>query len=146
MSVRIVFLELDGVLTNLTFYRKNPGADQTTLDPKNLASMNELLAWTQAKVVISSEWRFKLNLLDLRRKLTDQGLDGDIISRTPELPGRERWEEIRAWLDFTKYPIDRFVILDDRDMGPLESNLVRVLFSTGLGHEEVKRAARILLA
>jgi hypothetical protein len=144
--VRVVFLDVDGVLTNLPFLRDRPACDVHALDPKNVAALNELTTWTGAKIVISSTWRVKHNLPNLRKMLLSQGIQGDIVGRTPEIPGADRGAEIQTWLDTTKYPIDRFVILDDdSDMGPLKPYLIRTTFSCGLTSDDVRRAARLLL-
>ncbi len=142
----MIFLDVDGVLTNLPFLTRRPPFHIRDVDPKNVAALNELVAWTGAKLVISSSWRVQHTLPDLRKILLDQGVEADIVGRTPEMPDANRGDEIQCWLEATRYPIESFVILDDdSDMGSLKPYLIRTSFSNGLTSEDVRRAARILL-
>lgn len=143
--MRVAFLDLEGVLSNLNHCRtKAMDLDPISLDPKNIAALNELVAWTKAKLVINSPLRYRFSMTELRRILRGQGVDADILDYTPELLGHERYVEIQTWLDLTTYPIEGFVIFEDHEMGPLNDHLVRTGFSTGLTHEDVEKAVRIL--
>lgn len=149
MGIRVVFLDLDGVLNNHGYLlaHSKDGWDPNGLDPKNIKQLNELLNWTGAKVVISSTWRLFHTLPHIETLLTAEGFEGEVIGKTPDLRGRPRGEEIQAWLETTDVDVERFVILDDdSDMGALMPHLVRTSFSVGLTAAEVDAAAKVLLA
>lgn len=81
-----------------------------------------------------------------RRRYADQGLFGDIIDRTPELAGHERWVEILTWLDMVDHHVDSFVIIDDTEMGPLQPKTVLTRLDTGFCLDDVQPAlARFLV-
>ena len=151
-GLRIVFLDVDGVLNCLaTFREKRPGG--VALDVNKVALVGALCRRTGAKVVISSSWRHGRGSMGrLREWLHERGLPRHyVIGRTPNRAGLVgkvwrapcRGDEIAAWCE--AHPVDAFVILDDdADMGALSAHLVRTTFDTGLTPEHCERAAKML--
>ena len=70
-----------------------------------------------------------------------------VLGVTPLIPyKRGRGQEIQAWLDGARAPLDGMVILDDEpDMLHLLPWLVQSSFETGLTDAHVAAAQRILL-
>lgn len=135
--MNIVFLDIDGVLNR-------PTARTTALDRRCVAALNTILAASGARVVVSSDWRKHYTLARIAATLAESGFRGDIIARTPVLPGAQRGEEIRTWLHVSSTP-EAFVILDDRDdMSDLGRHLVRTDANCGLTDADATRALRIL--
>lgn len=147
--MKIVFLDFDGVLNSRPFliksrsrmsksgWREDPTDD---IDPQAVGVLNDIIARSGAKVVISSSWRLFYGHDDLRRFLKERGLQGEpIIGQTPErFKMSDRWSErgheIQQWLDDNKeLGVESFVILDDNsDMAHLMDKLVKTDFDEGL--------------
>ena len=77
---------------------------------KSVKNINQVIGYTRAKIVITSTWRNKLSLNDLRRLFRKQGIRGDIIDVTDNLTNRG--EEIQDWID--AYNVTNFVVIDDQ--------------------------------
>ncbi len=159
MGIKIVFLDIDGVLNNdpdLWALRERQlnglkREDRDDIFAKHVQLLNDLIDRSGAKVVLSSTWRMIFTLADMRGMLNHHGFKGDLIDKTPhhaEGPkGRcERGDEIAWWLNFyDRETVDSFVILDDNsDMGDLHSNFVQTDAMLGLTQEDVERALAIL--
>lgn len=140
--MRVVFLDIDGVLNSLDWYQRRVGraGPDDEIDPAAVARVQRLCEETSARIVVSSTWRLLHKLPKLRNILAQHGLLAPIIGVTPCLPGsRIRGDEIQLWLDryidsgpLSRGPIDGMVILDDdSDMGHLAPWLVRTPFETG---------------
>lgn len=177
--MRVILLDIDGVLNSEQYARKmearhyqlghtepaSPKRETTCdcfllfkhVDREAVARLNRIIAGTSAKIVISSTWRKKFDLSELRTIFADHGLVGEIIDATPnaykdpELQGVFahvtrifRGHEIDFWLQ--KHPeVDRFVILDDdSDMAMHKNRLVQTDCAEGLLDEHVDLAIRML--
>jgi len=121
MQLPIIFLDVDGVLNNQIMYKGigeviQVGCDQ--LDRRCVDMMNNLVACTGAKIVLSSVWRKFDSVEDL---LYNAGLRVDIIGKTPSLgKGTVRGNEIQEWIKDNKdivgaeyWNFFNYVILDD---------------------------------
>ncbi len=158
--MKIVFLDVDGVLNSERFFtRTQPrrwGLDH--LDPVAVERAQRIVAATGARVVISSTWRLVYPLDELREMLAAKGLRAPVLDRTPEragvlADGLVRASEIASWLDANAAraqrgeadAVERFVILDDLDgFGSLDRFLVRTRFEEGLEEAHVGRAVSLL--
>lgn len=151
--MRIIFLDINGVLNSTAFYRKRGlrrgGRIASLIDPDTITRLNRLLDATGAQIVLTSTWRRG----DLFEKVKDvfrvHGVHGEIIDVTPdmfhvkELAGRRRGAEIQAWLDVHEATCV-YVILDDgNDMGPLITRLVQTDHAVGLQEKDVQRAIQL---
>ncbi|MFO0548635.1 MAG: HAD domain-containing protein [Polyangiaceae bacterium] len=143
--MRVIFLDFDGVLNSDAFFeRLGPVSDwDSRLDPDAVARLNRLVAATQAKIVVSSTWRYDKSVPALARILADFGFVGEVIGATPVISG-PRGREIQAWLDDDQ-SWRSYVILDDRDdMGSLKKRLVQTQEAHGLLDEHLEQATRWL--
>lgn len=139
--MNLLFLDIDGVLNSIEF--------SGDIDPKAITRLNQIVAATDAKIVISSYWRICLGYEQTCRRLIKAGLEAEIVGETSALDGsgENRAIEIQDFLD--NNPAERFVILDDCSLypthiGPLNEHLVRTDFFTGLTDEDVLSAVCIL--
>jgi hypothetical protein len=144
----VIFLDLDGVL--LTW----PGLEWSG---ECIAAFNWLRAMNGTEVVVCSAWRHAWEIGALREEFVRQGIEGGILDYTPLLykslndkdsgcglvVQQPRWKEIEAWL--AEHQVERWVWIDDSDMGPLEGNGVRTECERGLTMEEAAKASAILL-
>jgi hypothetical protein len=142
MSLRVIFLDIDGVLVNQRSLAHASGM-RAKADAGCVAVLNHIVARTNASIVVSSTWRMG-GLHFVKKTLRLWGVSGRVIDRTPQLRSVERGEEIAAWLsDVTD--IESFVILDDDDdMLHLSGNLVQTEFAKGLTVQDAERAIAIL--
>jgi hypothetical protein len=139
--VKILFLDIDGVLNHHDWWRRRgelpDGSSEFDrrlhdLDPVAVGYLNEIVAATKVKVVISSTWRQHSSLSDLRGLLKKAGFIGDLIDKTPRIPA-PRGREIQLWLDEALRDVESFVILDDDDdMEHLSYRLVKTSMFHGL--------------
>jgi hypothetical protein len=118
MSQRVVFLDFDGVLNGERFLQAcsrdaklSLAAGSMGIDAKAIALLNQLVARTDAQLVVSSSWRRQRSLIRLREELCERGLQGHVLDVTPLSGGLGRGGEIRAWLD--ENAVAGFVVLDD---------------------------------
>jgi len=165
--MHVVFLDMDGVLNNANFMGSirdpahiapDPNTDYWWLrmiDPEAVERLNQIVEATEAKVVISSSWRYHNTPEDMQRYLNARGFRGEVIGRTcaahmlPEgirgLDGT-RGHEIHWWLVKNRdLMVDGFVILDDMSAGAfahMATYLVQTSWATGLLDKHVPAAIK----
>lgn len=139
--MKIIFLDVDGVL--------NHGKLAIKVEDEKVELLKKIVDETNAKIVLSSDWRYWLNTDDedvalLIRKLKNLGMD--IMSSTPITKHGYRGAEIYQWInEWNGETIEKIVILDDRDdMKPYMNRLVQTSFSFGLQEKHVKMAIKLL--
>lgn len=161
--MRVVFLDIDGVLNSLTFMRDlhnrspdpalGPPDFRHQIDDTAVLRLNRLLEATGAVVVISSSWRRIVDLDELWQILKSHGFEGCIVGTTPDLSYLERaatrmlprGDEIAHWLAHSPRAVHAFVILDDvSNMGELSHRLVLTDDRVGLTDDDVVRATALL--
>ncbi len=148
-SVKVIFLDIDGVLNSDTTTRRTRGGF-TFVGERQLRRLRHIVDAAGAEVVLSSDWRYNRDTpgrnghyLELRDELLRYGIR--FYGFTPELPSGHRGAEIAQWL--AEHPeVSDFVILDDRtDIEPNKDRWVQTVMSRGLGAEEADKAIRILM-
>ena len=75
----------------------------------SITILNEIIYYTDAKVVITSTWRVQHSLEQLRNIFKIRGFRGEIIDKTNIIGSRG--EEIQEWLD--THSINKYVVIDD---------------------------------
>lgn len=112
---KYLFLDVDGVLNSVSWYREEWNKDhvypQGDFDPKCVEIVNRIVKETGCKVVVSSSWRTEANLQSIFDKA---GLKFKIHSITPF--GDHRGCEIRDWLTSETEPYVYAILDDDRSM------------------------------
>lgn len=119
--MRVVFLDIDGVLNYTKWYidDRNPGnlyGQEEDIDPLCIERVMKICNLTNAKVVVSSDWR--IDWKGTRKRLSRMGLDENyVIDKTPEfiwnnLSDPEYLEEDWDRTDFTKEQHGHFVHID----------------------------------
>ena len=154
--MKVIFLDLDGVLNSRAYDRTRNWAELTYIDETRLELVKEIVDATDAKIVFTSTWRADW---DKDPSLRDE--DGryiadtfaryglEIYDKTPDLGlNADRGDEIREWLKSFAEKVDSFVIIDDfvYDWGDMTDNFVKTsqYVGRGLEAEHVQKAIRIL--
>lgn len=137
MTAKLIFLDIDGVLTSLEsrtitdddMYTKQGNIILSTdsrplwqreIDLVNLRLVDLACKFTEAKVVISSSWRTRLTLDEFNTWARSLGcMYIDAIAKTPPFAmtanGRQgiRGDEVAAYLEQYRAEQPMYVILDD---------------------------------
>ncbi len=156
---RIIFLDFDGVLNSLKGYRRAKAEDRptgdeygTVFDGDCVAALRRIVEATEAKIVVTSSWRFFLDMDDMRKMWADRRLPGSVYSVTPTdllIDPEERCKrgiEIGEWLRSHKGVTDFVIIDDDKDFLPDQlAHLICTDADTGLTSSDADRAVQILL-
>lgn len=124
--MKIIFLDIDGVMNSELYYKSvnTKKKNWSRFDPKAVEMITRLIEEFNARIVISSLWRFAMKK-ELAQELKASGLINFLHKdwQTPVLQPGHRGKEIKMWLD--KHPdIVQYVILDD-DSDILEEHLAR---------------------
>lgn len=144
--MKIIFLDFDGVLNSQEFFKRlREGKVKTNdkykcdLDKSKVIMLNEIVKKTNAKIVISSFWRYIYKFETLQKILKKHGFKYKIYDVTPFGAMTDRWKQIQEWIDSCKENIEDFIIIDDEKdhIGYLKNKLVLTDFSTGLTQEHV---------
>ena len=170
MCIKIIFLDIDGVLNSRqssylyqgmlghtenewVSYRqglnsKEYGAYTEELCPISCSNLKVLLdLHPDARIVISSTWRRGrvpkwFNILFQNFKIFEKDI---VIGTTPSF-NTERGFEIKHWLDHTEYQVKDFVIIDDDgDMGPYKntSNFVQTNNKVGFDYLAMEKVDKL---
>lgn len=143
MTRPIIFLDIDGVLTNFaTKYRVG--------DPLCVACLNRITEATGAVIVVSSSWRGHPDIAGI---LSGWGVTGEVIGITPSLShlrasgiavSAQRGQEIYQWI--VKNEFDGFcaILDDDKDMWPVMDRLVQTDTQLGLQDTDADKAIALL--
>lgn len=154
--MKIIFLDIDGVLNSRAYDRKRNWDEQTDIDETRLPLIKEIVDATGAKIVLSSTWRQywdrDTNRCDedglyINKTFGKFGLS--IFDKTPDLGiATVRMDEISKWLKDTDEEIESFVIIDDYryGWGDLSEHFVKTEpnFRLGIEKEHVEKAIEIL--
>lgn len=149
MSLKILFLDIDGVVNCATTAQRHRGV--IGIDPYMALLVDRIVQATGCKIVLSSTWRL---WPDSREEVRKQV--GEFMDVTPSMPLQggaemcERGKEIKAWIkewESERKPapwlsvkgekIDRYAILDDNsDMLPEQlPNFFKTSWAVGLTQE-----------
>jgi diphthamide synthase subunit DPH2 len=147
-----IFLDIDGVLRThksdlewslqlgvpipLSVYDRR-------FDRKIVSYINEVVGYTRAKIVITSTWRVKHSLEELKQIFRDNGINAEIVGKTDI--GLNRGEEIEQYI--SENEIENYVVIDDQVNDILKhipkERVIKV--DPIKGFEDVDKAIDILL-
>lgn len=148
--MKVIFLDIDGVLVtrrHLNHMHQNGLPMRDTFghlfDPVCVTNLARIIAATDARIVISSIWRYS-GISVMKDMWTQRHLPGVVVGITSRNLGT-RGAEIRDWMQ--GIDIDSFVIIDDDSFDMLmghASNFVHTTFDDGLMDHHVPIAIDIL--
>jgi len=128
--MKIISLDIDGVLNSDTWEKTNEYLNgeypEKMFDPNTVLLLNKIIEATTAKIVLTSTWRLKYSLEEMRALFSKVGIQGDLIDCTPNLKKDNdytlRGNEILKWckdnrkIIGTKYlNYTDFIILDNNN-------------------------------
>lgn len=148
--MRILFLDVDGVLNDPTFLLDSfdgfsEGTWEENVDPDRVAHVNRVVDETGARIVICSDWRYLMPLHRLQSVLSGRGLASRLFGRTPGLRDADRGLECAAWIGSFRRRVTSFAVVDDRwDFRPIRRRHVRTDAQLGLTKDDAERAIRLL--
>jgi HAD domain in Swiss Army Knife RNA repair proteins len=147
--LKIIFLDIDGVLNSKEYYKKvNMKIDNwDRFDPETVKLINALVQEFNARIVITSSWRFGAKDL-LFKELKKSQLLKHLYKNweTPMIYLGTRGEEIKQWM--AKHPeVNGYVILDDRDdiLPEQLAHFIKTDIETGFKQVHYEKARSILL-
>lgn len=144
--MKVIFLNIDGVLTNESNYQ------YSILDKNNVQLFNKLLEESGAIVVISSSWRLMISIAEISSRLKAAGFKyfDRLLGITPVLSSEYTCaDEIYAWIK--QMPIQKYVVINDDKFE--DNNILTTTFGdnvivtnpvVGLTDVKVKEALRLL--
>ena len=176
---KVIFLDIDGVLATMDTYFEafdkyahrefNDETDklynQTLISEECIQSLNKIITETDAKVVISSAWRYGKTPEYFQELFNTRGFIGEVIALTPRWHEykedigvkfikdlemfweHERGNEINMWVNRNKNEIKSFIIIDDEsyDIEPVfPDQLLVTSMEGGLTDEHINEAITIL--
>jgi len=117
--MNIIFLDIDGVLrthaSDLEWSRRlgvpiPENAFDRRFDPEISKRINEAAGYGRAKIVVTSTWRTKHSLEELKSIFRENGISAEVIGKTGI--ANSRGEEIEEWL--AENDISSYVVIDDQ--------------------------------
>ena len=142
---KIIFLDFDGVLIPLS-------PDGPPASAEAIGNLNLLVQLTEAKVVVTSNWRNGRSVEQLEALPKSWGYKWSVLGKTQDSDGsrgvdEDRGELVESWLA-TNGPVDAFVIIDDdrTTLEHLAANLVSPSPDKGLQMHDVAEAMHVLLS
>ena len=155
--LKIIFLDIDGVLNNVPFHKNFKGTftkSTDEIDTQSVLWLNDLIKETDAKVVVTSTWRLGKTVEELQKILEDKGFVGEVIGKTDSLNNGYvfRGNEILKWMKDNEQLVgyyayyESYVIFDD-DSDMLywqKDNFIKIDPWFGLSPNHCYKAKKIL--
>lgn len=146
--MKIVFLDYDGVVNTPIWDEtgycgfKYP-ADGYVNNYQAIMWLNKLCKENNAKIVVTSTWRYCCHEISYQNCLYNGGLDKniEIVGCTDWFGNMTRYDEIKSYLKKHE-DIDSYVILDDDECD--DENYIYCNPGYGFGIEEYMKADKIL--
>lgn len=144
--MKILFLDVDGVLNNLEVLSASRSSDP--LGERHLKLLKVLVAATNCKIVLSSTWRLFPESMDSLKIAFQEHEIPLWIDITPRLNTTRRADEILNWIELNiKVPTVAVGIDDDEDIDigndhglPVRFKPIKTCFNHGLTEEIVQEA------
>lgn len=145
---KLIFLDCDGVISTLK--------SGFHLDPEKLELLGKLLKATDAKIVVSSSWRYHTLEETLKRTFKDFPFKDRVVGVTPRLnfsgsQGEwhfnvpERGLEIDAYLESLNKDVEYVILDDDTDfLWSQKDHFVHTDSYLGMSEVHVEEAIKIL--
>jgi hypothetical protein len=139
--MKIIFLDIDGVLVTTSNF--NDRIDKSMVaNPLCIDALNYIIDKTDAKIVISSAWKY-CGQQEMSLILKYWGVNGEVIGLVPNVDiGFFREEEIKSCIQSLEN-VESIVIIDDMKLN-FPMWLVKTDFESGLTKKLAEKAIAIL--
>ena len=152
--MNIVFLDFDGVVETIYWEQEEDGTwsynvhkygHEELNNKQAIGWLNELYKKVPYKVVVTSTWRYSMDIAQLQELLIKSGFNPEIevIGKTPKLY-LQRGVEIQRWIDENQFKGKFVIIDDDSDMCHLLPFLVRCDSQLGFTIYDYQKALNML--
>lgn len=147
----VLFADVDGVLNS--FESQSWGtAPRALLLPECVKHFNSIIEATEAKIVLSSSWRYyilsgHMTVRGFEYLLRSHGVRGELIGHTcADDEADERGEQIRLWKRTNLGTLHPYVVIDDFDDGISSRglNFVQTNGAIGLTEADARRAIELI--
>ncbi len=150
--MKIIFLDIDGVLNDTEYRNSHRGIDKI-LSPQKMVLLKRITEKTGAKIVLTSTWRaylFKKPIFKNSEEKeymidTFKSFGVHLYDLTPWINAAEKNLEIKEWLD-EHNDIENYVILDDTIFDwdyEMEKHFIRI--RDGLDEKDVDKTLNSLI-
>lgn len=150
--MKLLFLDLDGVVNSVRFeIRRQEDKVLSELpyplsefDPICVNYVNEILDKTDAKLILSSDWRFTDGIENIFNKV---GFTHPIYGKTCYGMSKGRGYEIQKYIDDCSDDVIAYCIIDDIDYcftKKQKKHFIHTNEYVGLTEDDVKKAINIL--
>jgi hypothetical protein len=147
--MNIIFLDIDGVLNHSSIIN-GPREIKASLCPENVYNFNKIMLAVDAKIIVSSSWRYMIHNGTMTIKgfnylLNSHGLIGEVldITRKDNTSDEPRFNQI--WDSLSQYCVENYVILDDDISAKGDHRFIHTDMRYGLTEELADKAISILL-
>ncbi len=124
--MKVIFLDIDGVLNSDEYYEKTRNLDiqgiESEIDVSKIELLKKAIDITEAKVVLTSSWRYTKNALLLKDLLRKYKIN---VDSTPYIDNK-RGLEIKKWL-LDNPNVEDYVIIDDEVFSSYDEELMSKL-------------------
>lgn len=156
--MKVIFLDIDGVLNSREYDRVRDYSKQTTIDETRLPFLKQIVDATSAVIVLSSTWRMHWHAdknecdedgVYIAELFEKYGME--IYDKTPDLGmSADRADEVRDYIKYSGEEIESFVIIDDcrYDWREMNDRFVKTspYRTRGIDEQTVELAIKILNA
>lgn len=148
--MKVVFLDIDGVLNAIDAYDWEFDT-RALLSQRCISVFNGIIAYTGAKVVLSSAWRYyvhenHMTVRGFEKLLRSHGVRGELLSVTPaDHEIDDRGDQISHWIETRGSVVTSYVVLDDvSDESMAKHPFVHTNPKTGLTVADGRKAVALL--
>ena len=146
--MKVIMLDIDGVLNDINTTTKHRGADGRLydgVDAEKIVILKRIIDITGAMIVLSSSWRNHPESCEYLYKELGEELTSKIIDHTPYFRQMQRADEIESWLS-KHLDVTKFVVLDDcdDDLERFGRSFVETKMSYGLTEELAAKCIDLL--
>ena len=145
--MKVIFLDVDGVLNNDSTRARTPNGFVGIMDSK-VKLIKKIVDETDSIIVLSTDWRCMdyddPDYIYLEKKLDKQGLCA--FDKTPELDTFRRGREIFVWLQ-AHDNVESYVVLDDiefSDFNYYKLNRIITNYHRGITEADAEDAIEIM--
>jgi hypothetical protein len=138
--MKVLFLDVDGVLKPARAYWLKPHKPDHGFDPLAVAAINLIHERTGAVIVFNTTWN-QSGHTRLSETAANEGITAPVIGVTA-FPGMgDRLEAIKAWMA-ENGPVEAWCALDDETMA--DDRCIKVSYDSGISTQNFSDAVRLL--